>query len=648
MVATAKANMPTPRNINLENLKPVLRNVQLSREGDILEFTTAESGKFTHFKPDAEVYLHYFSHGMSVHEIVQHENANLRRMNFILLKEIFSQLYWNDHLSNKLEYQKAIEEAEGPPAFDGVVADPLVEVNLDESTNPVIFFIPILLSAMAVKLFLLKETFSFFILFFPQVFLTAKGLLSFAASKLLFQKQEAMSLHFSLFGIYYKLSAGKRTAIGSAQFCAHLFILLVLSVLSLIYFHHSTDLIFHKFGSLAVLLMLILNLSPIHNSDLSNLNFQIQNNKKRRLGLNSQENTQEKVDKLIYKVMSSAFNLMAALFSVICIYSTLKLIGQKDLIGLIYQIIFDVAAVALFFDLVDQFEKLFPAQKNQSRYWVSQFKASLKKYQSTKDLSLLIRAIPIFDGLSEEVFSQMVQTSKVITLGAGSRVCKDGDLSTDLYVVVEGKVGIYKENKKVIDINEGSLFGEGGFLLGRPRNGSAYCQTKTVLLVIKKPKAFVATNRTQEKNLSRFQKKIWSFQALSQSQFFKDLPSEALMQLINHGEVVELPENVSVIEQGGVSDSLWVIIQGRCQASIDGKKIREMNAKDVFGEIGIIWNSPRTSSVATLQPSVFLKIQAHHVWDLLSQNLNIAVSLQNLGEYRLREPMTERLSKPLL
>ena len=630
------------KNQRLENLKLVLKDVELHRHAQQIELSSGQSDKVATFKIEAELYLHSFIRGLNIQEIIQQENASGRHVDFVLLKDILSKLYWQHHLVNEAEFAEAIECSEGVPAFDSLIADPLVDLSLDHSTNPILFCIPIALSAMALKLLLQDEVSSFFILFFPQVFLTIKGLLSIAVSRFFFKNLEPTSLHFSLLGIYYKLSPGRRTVISGLQFLFHLVILLGAGAVSLLYFHQSKDIIFLRFGPLATCLLLIIHLSPIHNTDLSNLNFQIQNNVRKRLGIAAIETNNDKFSRGLYRMTTLLYNVLALAFCTYCAVSSIQLVMTKNMVFLIYQIVFDIAAIALFFDFIDQFEKIFESHYwSQTRYLASKFKASLKNYKNSKDMSPLIRSIPIFEGIPEETYRQMTQSSKMIEMKPGSRVCKEGDTSTDMYVVIEGQVGIFKKQKngktqKVIDINEGSIFGEGAFLLGKPRSGSAYCLKKTRLLVIKRPQAFVTSDRTQEKNLTQFQKKIWGFQALAQSEFFKELPSEAVMQLINHGEVLDIAPQTYVVKQGDPSDSLWVIIQGQCTAVVDGKPVRDMTAKDVFGEIGLLWSTLRTSSVVTSSSSVLLRVNATQVWELMAHNLNIGIALQELGEQRLQ------------
>lgn len=61
----------------------------------------------------------------------------------------------------------------------------------------------------------------------------------------------------------------------------------------------------------------------------------------------------------------------------------------------------------------------------------------------------------------------------------------EGDKSQDLYILVTGKVGLYKGNKKISEINKpGSLFGEMSFLLRTCRSATVKASTEVEAIVI--------------------------------------------------------------------------------------------------------------------------------------------------------------------
>jgi len=102
-----------------------------------------------------------------------------------------------------------------------------------------------------------------------------------------------------------------------------------------------------------------------------------------------------------------------------------------------------------------------------------------------------------------------------------------------------------------------------------------------------------------------------------------------------------------VIEQGEIGDSLYVIIKGQMQVSIKTmsmgwKRINILGPGDVFGEIAILRNIPRTARISALTPCRLLTINAKDFLAVYQyfpararDNIQLVVAkrLQELGSY---------------
>jgi len=79
------------------------------------------------------------------------------------------------------------------------------------------------------------------------------------------------------------------------------------------------------------------------------------------------------------------------------------------------------------------------------------------------------------------------------------------------------------------------------------------------------------------------------------------------MQIVNNGHLYELPPNQTIIKQNDLSDAVWIVIEGECRAATDGTAVGDLKGGDVFGEIGVIWNTRRTATIFTAKQSILLK-----------------------------------------
>lgn len=70
----------------------------------------------------------------------------------------------------------------------------------------------------------------------------------------------------------------------------------------------------------------------------------------------------------------------------------------------------------------------------------------------------------------------------------GTLICREGEISQEMYVIQSGKVRIFKEDGgaalELATLDKGDFFGEMGVLEGLPRDASAEAAGKTKVLVL--------------------------------------------------------------------------------------------------------------------------------------------------------------------
>ncbi len=82
-----------------------------------------------------------------------------------------------------------------------------------------------------------------------------------------------------------------------------------------------------------------------------------------------------------------------------------------------------------------------------------------------------------------------------------------------------------------------------------------------------------------------------------------------------------------------------MIVRGSVAVVIDKHKIDRIPQQGFFGEIGLIANVPRTASVHTLEPCVLLSLHSDAFWEILVQNLDMALFVENTSEIRIKQDL---------
>jgi CRP/FNR family cyclic AMP-dependent transcriptional regulator len=459
--------------------------------------------------------------------------------------------------------------------------------------------------------------------------LNIKGIISALTSAVLNQAQQNLSLQVSFFGIYLKESSGRRAVIGVFEYLVNLGTTLLISAFAIYYFLANTNILLRDLGAILSVLICCLLMSPAHKTDFSNfysfMDFKFKD-KKTPIFLITQL-------RIMFLNSTGLFLLLALSFFLLSIFTLAQYIGQWPIMAIIV-----ILMLGFFLDLLDDLDFILDQFQG---YFISPLRTFFSHLRETDyDILKLLKNVPIFESLAPEVLSEMTKVSKVISLRKGVTLCKEGQDSTNLYLMIKGCVGIYKSGErnskfKVLELISGSVFGEGGFFLNKPRTGDAITLTDSIILRISRPQQLKGDKAIPADMAEIFQKKIWAFQALSRSNFFQDVPPELLMQIVTESKLYDLPIDSMLIKKGDLSDSMWIVLEGESRAVDNGIEKRHLKIGDVFGEIGIIWNTRRTATVTTITKSTLLRIDAEVLRRILSTNISLGVALQKLGTDRL-------------
>lgn len=104
----------------------------------------------------------------------------------------------------------------------------------------------------------------------------------------------------------------------------------------------------------------------------------------------------------------------------------------------------------------------------------------------------ILKEVTLFSQLTPYQLNELIESSKVLTLNHGDILFNEGDMADNAYVILEGKVRIYKKEnlEKEIDIailDKGDFFGEMAVFASGTRTATVCAIGKCKLLVISGP-----------------------------------------------------------------------------------------------------------------------------------------------------------------
>ena len=135
---------------------------------------------------------------------------------------------------------------------------------------------------------------------------------------------------------------------------------------------------------------------------------------------------------------------------------------------------------------------------------------------------------------------------------------------------------------------------------------------------------------------------------LAHTDFFADASTEVLAALLQHASEVSVRRNDVLFTEGDSPDSLFVVLRGRIamlNTSTDGREsvLALMDRGDLFGEMGMLDDRPRSATARALEPSVLLRLPYEPVIDLLESTPSLLWGVVRLLAGRIRN-MDEALA----
>lgn len=94
--------------------------------------------------------------------------------------------------------------------------------------------------------------------------------------------------------------------------------------------------------------------------------------------------------------------------------------------------------------------------------------------------------------------------------------------------------------------------------------------------------------------------------ALAKAPLFRNLSRNDLVALAKVTEDLEVKEGKVLAREGDIGHEFFVIVDGEVGVAKAGETVRKLGSGDFFGEIALIWESPRRTATVTAATPVRL------------------------------------------
>jgi len=118
--------------------------------------------------------------------------------------------------------------------------------------------------------------------------------------------------------------------------------------------------------------------------------------------------------------------------------------------------------------------------------------------------------------------------------------------------------------------------------------------------------------------------KIERLYHLKQVPFLSHIPSEDLLSLTDALEAISITANTVIFEQGDAPDYFYIIVSGSVEVSINNKVLNTLSSGDAFGEIAVLNEQSRSTTIRTHEDCNLLRMSQQQLSHLLEQYPQIA------------------------
>ena len=108
---------------------------------------------------------------------------------------------------------------------------------------------------------------------------------------------------------------------------------------------------------------------------------------------------------------------------------------------------------------------------------------------------------------------------------------------------------------------------------------------------------------------------------------FEGLSTKHLKRIAELATVARFMEGATIVKQGVIGDSFYVVLQGQAKVSVNGRTINRMLPGDHFGEISLLDGQERTASVIAETEMMLLEITQKDFFTMLRNDPEITVDL---------------------
>ena len=278
----------------------------------------------------------------------------------------------------------------------------------------------------------------------------------------------------------------------------------------------------------------------------------------------------------------------------------------------------------------------------QNLQWAKRFYRSAIEWKP--DEISLVGQIPIFQSLTTEELKSLISAFRKERSRVGHAIIAQGDRGDKFYIITSGTAEVLNKNQAgetnlVATLRRGDYFGEIALLQDVPITATVRAAADMELLSLNRHD-FDTMVKTHFAIFEKVEASIDILVLLRKMPLLAEFSLASLTLIASKMRVETYEPNACVIQAGDIGTTFYVIKSGEVHVLVtDGTgnrtRVATLGAGEYFGEVALIMNVPRTTSVVTTTQTALLVLDKVDFDRFLREHLYTSQSLEQIASRRL-------------
>ncbi|GAC1342975.1 MAG: hypothetical protein NVSMB23_16220 [Myxococcales bacterium] len=254
--------------------------------------------------------------------------------------------------------------------------------------------------------------------------------------------------------------------------------------------------------------------------------------------------------------------------------------------------------------------------------------------------------VALFDDLPQAAFVELVNRLSYLRFSAPELIIREGDPGRSFFVIVEGKVRVFKSQQggneiTLAHLSGGAFFGEMALLSGAPRTANVAAEEDTEVLEVTDAvlREVVRKYPQVAASLKKFYRQRLLNNVMAISPLFKDFDPVERKSIVDRFKMRQFAQGEVLIAEGTPSDGLYVVLHGgvsieKRAANNQRVALARLKEGDLFGEMSLLTRNNATATVTAASNSIVLKLPRENFQELVLSHPQILELVSTLTEAR--------------